>query len=118
MEITQVITALRGMNLGPVEIMPLHAQLSSAEQKRVFNPTSTRKIVVATNVAETSITIEYVTCVLPSSDRVLMRSLTILLLPFFLLATSLLLSIRVRLRRLSMRYVSLLSPLLKNDQSN
>lgn len=71
MEITQTITALRGMNLGPVEIMPLHAQLSSQEQKRVFLPTSNRKIVVATNIAETSITIECVLLPLSADGRAL-----------------------------------------------
>lgn len=46
------MNALRALNLGHVEIMPLHAQLSSQEQKRVFLPTTGRKIVVATNIAE------------------------------------------------------------------
>ncbi|EPQ60243.1 P-loop containing nucleoside triphosphate hydrolase protein [Gloeophyllum trabeum ATCC 11539] len=40
------------------DILPLHANLSSEEQRRVFLPTSKWKIVVATNVAETSITID------------------------------------------------------------
>lgn len=66
MEITQTINALRSMNLGPVEIMALHAQLSSQEQKRVFLPTTNRKIVVATNIAETSITIDDITIVVDS----------------------------------------------------
>ncbi|WWD16188.1 hypothetical protein CI109_100613 [Kwoniella shandongensis] len=58
MEIRQCITELLSTSLGPVEIMPLHANLSSAEQRRVFLPTTPkRKIVVATNVAETSVTI-------------------------------------------------------------
>ncbi|WWC60817.1 uncharacterized protein I303_103393 [Kwoniella dejecticola CBS 10117] len=58
MEIRQCITELQNTSLGPVEIMPLHANLSSAEQRRVFLPTAPRrKIVVATNVAETSVTI-------------------------------------------------------------
>lgn len=58
MEIRQCITELQSNNLGAVEIMPLHANLSSAEQKSVFLSTAPkRKIVVATNVAETSVTI-------------------------------------------------------------
>ncbi|KZT27687.1 P-loop containing nucleoside triphosphate hydrolase protein [Neolentinus lepideus HHB14362 ss-1] len=40
------------------DIFPLHANLSSDEQRLVFNATSKWKIVVATNVAETSITID------------------------------------------------------------
>ncbi|WWD01093.1 hypothetical protein V866_008031 [Kwoniella sp. B9012] len=58
MEIRQCINELQNTALGPVEIMPLHANLSSAEQRKVFLPTAPkRKIVVATNVAETSVTI-------------------------------------------------------------
>ncbi|WVN86613.1 uncharacterized protein L203_101781 [Cryptococcus depauperatus CBS 7841] len=58
MEIRQCINELQSSTLGIVEIMPLHANLSSSEQRRVFLPTRPkRKIVVATNVAETSVTI-------------------------------------------------------------
>ncbi|MEY4940080.1 MAG: hypothetical protein RIQ93_1815 [Verrucomicrobiota bacterium] len=41
----------------PVEIVPLFGRLSNAEQQRVFAPTQRRKIVLATNIAETSLTI-------------------------------------------------------------
>ncbi|MBM7817617.1 ATP-dependent helicase HrpA [Cellulosimicrobium cellulans] len=40
-----------------VEILPLYARLSSAEQHRVFQAHSSRRIVLATNVAETSLTV-------------------------------------------------------------
>lgn len=40
-----------------VEILPLFARLSFAEQERVFKPGNTRRIVLATNVAETSLTV-------------------------------------------------------------
>jgi ATP-dependent helicase HrpA len=39
------------------EVLPLYARLSAAEQHRVFAPHSTRRIVLATNVAETSLTV-------------------------------------------------------------
>ncbi|MFL4905371.1 ATP-dependent RNA helicase HrpA [Streptomyces sp. MMS24-I2-30] len=39
------------------EILPLYARLSHAEQHRVFQPHSGRRIVLATNVAETSLTV-------------------------------------------------------------
>jgi len=41
-------------------LLPLHSSLSTAEQTAVFDlpPKGTRKIVFATNIAETSITIE------------------------------------------------------------
>ncbi|EJT97204.1 P-loop containing nucleoside triphosphate hydrolase protein [Dacryopinax primogenitus] len=56
-EIKQCITSLNSIR--PALILPLHANLSPAEQKLVFPspPKGHRKIVVATNVAETSITI-------------------------------------------------------------
>ena len=58
MEIRQCVSELQSAALGSVEILPLHANLTSAEQKRVFLSTKPRrKIVVATNVAETSVTI-------------------------------------------------------------
>jgi ATP-dependent helicase HrpA len=43
---------------GPArEIVPLYARLSADEQDRVFSPGSARRIVLATNVAETSLTV-------------------------------------------------------------
>ncbi|BCJ29255.1 ATP-dependent RNA helicase HrpA [Actinocatenispora sera] len=40
-----------------LEILPLYARLSSAEQHRVFQPHRGRRVVLATNVAETSLTV-------------------------------------------------------------
>lgn len=58
MEIRQCVSELESVSLGNVAILPLHANLSSEDQRRVFLPTKPRrKIVVATNVAETSVTI-------------------------------------------------------------
>lgn len=42
---------------GPTVILPLFGRLSAAEQNRIFRPVKGQKIVVATNVAETSITV-------------------------------------------------------------
>ncbi|KAG1251337.1 hypothetical protein G6F68_012321 [Rhizopus microsporus] len=69
-EIKNCIEAIQG-SVGvsdSVEILPLHANLSPQEQTRVFRkvPNHVRKIVVATNVAETSITIEGVVYVIDS----------------------------------------------------
>ena len=41
----------------PAEVLPLYARLSQAEQDRVFEPHDARRIVLATNVAETSLTV-------------------------------------------------------------
>ncbi|HEY3018956.1 MAG TPA: ATP-dependent RNA helicase HrpA, partial [Solirubrobacteraceae bacterium] len=56
-EIRDTADALAG-RLGPgVELLPLYARLSSAEQQRAFRPHAGRRIVLATNVAETSLTV-------------------------------------------------------------
>ncbi|OYY73928.1 MAG: ATP-dependent RNA helicase HrpA [Gammaproteobacteria bacterium 28-57-27] len=44
-------------HLGATEILPLYARLSAADQARVFQKHHTRRIVLATNVAETSLTV-------------------------------------------------------------
>ncbi len=40
-----------------IEVLPLYARLTAAEQQRIFEPHSLRRIVLATNVAETSLTV-------------------------------------------------------------
>ncbi|NLD69010.1 MAG: ATP-dependent RNA helicase HrpA, partial [Limnobacter sp.] len=42
---------------GAIEILPLYSRLSAADQQRVFSPSRGRRIVLATNVAETSLTV-------------------------------------------------------------
>ena len=56
-EIRDVVDALEGLNLPATTILPLYGRLSAAEQHRVFSRTSGRRIVVSTNVAETSLTV-------------------------------------------------------------
>lgn len=56
-EIRDAADALTGMDLPDTEILPLFARLSAAEQHRVFSRHSGRRIVLATNVAETSLTV-------------------------------------------------------------
>jgi ATP-dependent RNA helicase DDX35 len=82
-----------GTSLNPnmtMQVLPLYAGLSNDQQMRVFKatPQSTRKVVVATNIAETSVTIEGVVYVIdcgfvkvreqhivvPASKRVLIRT--------------------------------------------
>ncbi|WP_119395554.1 ATP-dependent RNA helicase HrpA [Salinibius halmophilus] len=48
---------LKKANLGHIDILPLYARLSSSEQQKVFNPQGRRRIVLSTNVAETSLTV-------------------------------------------------------------
>ena len=56
-EIRDTAEALRRLDMPSTEILPLYARLSTAEQHRVFRPHSGRRIVLATNVAETSLTV-------------------------------------------------------------
>jgi hypothetical protein len=65
-EINEVIGGLRRYKLEGVTILPLHGQLESAEQRKVFQHYGGSKIVVATNVAETSITIDDIDAVVDS----------------------------------------------------
>ncbi|SDR31009.1 ATP-dependent RNA helicase HrpA [Thermostaphylospora chromogena] len=56
-EIRDTAEALAKQNHHDAEILPLYARLSAAEQHRVFQRHSRRRIVLATNVAETSLTV-------------------------------------------------------------
>ncbi|TFW24173.1 ATP-dependent RNA helicase HrpA, partial [Duganella callida] len=56
-EIRDTAEALRKHHPPHVEILPLFARLSAEEQERVFKTTNARRIVLATNVAETSLTV-------------------------------------------------------------
>jgi ATP-dependent helicase HrpB len=47
-------------------VLPLHGDLSPAEQDRAVSPTDRRKVILSTNVAESSVTIEGVTAVIDS----------------------------------------------------
>ena len=51
--------ALRGS-----EVLPLYSRLSQADQERVFAPHYERRVVLATNVAETSLTVPGIRCVI------------------------------------------------------
>ncbi|CAO1621837.1 unnamed protein product [Sympodiomycopsis kandeliae] len=68
-EIRQAVDSIRSAMQGSaVEILPLHSNLSNEEQQQVFKPcrAGARKVVVATNVAEASITIDGITAVIDS----------------------------------------------------
>ncbi len=70
-EIRDAADALSDLKLKHTEIMPLYARLSSAEQHRVFQPHTGRRIVIATNVAETSLTVPGIRSVVdPGTARI------------------------------------------------
>ena len=59
-EIRDTAEALRGaagFNPHTTEVLPLYARLPTADQQRVFQPHTGRRIILATNVAETSLTV-------------------------------------------------------------
>lgn len=56
-EINDTADFLKGAKLRDTEILPLYARLSADEQNRIFRPHAGRRIVLSTNVAETSLTV-------------------------------------------------------------
>ncbi len=69
--IREAADALSDLNLHQTEIFPLYARLSSAEQHRVFQAHKGRRIVLATNVAETSVTVPGIRYVIdPGNARI------------------------------------------------
>jgi ATP-dependent helicase HrpA len=56
-EIRETAETLRKHHPPSTEILPLFARQGPAEQARVFQPHGTRRVVLATNVAETSLTV-------------------------------------------------------------
>ena len=65
-DIRETCDLLAGRFREEIVILPLFSRLSAAQQQQVFRPLTTRKIVVATNVAETSITIPGIRFVIDS----------------------------------------------------
>ncbi len=56
-EIRETAETLRKHGLRATEVLPLYARLSPQEQAKIFRPSGLRRIVLATNVAETSLTV-------------------------------------------------------------
>ncbi|HEY5037231.1 MAG TPA: helicase-related protein, partial [Chthoniobacterales bacterium] len=66
-EITRTISAIRASRVGSrFVVLPLYSELPPAEQDAAISPNEKRKIIVATNVAETSLTIDGVRVVIDS----------------------------------------------------
>jgi len=79
-EIRDTADAVRGMygkDARPTEVLPLYGRLSAAEQHRVFEPSAVagvrRRIILATNVAETSLTVPGIRYVVDSGTARISR---------------------------------------------
>ncbi len=70
-EITRIAEKLQGTLAADIDVYPLYGQLTPAEQDRAITPAppGRRKVVLATSIAETSLTIEGVTIVVDSGWR-------------------------------------------------
>ena len=70
-EIRDTAEALQKQNLKHREILPLFARLSAQEQNKIFHPSGLNRIVLATNVAETSLTVPGIKYVIdPGTARI------------------------------------------------
>src|SRR6266704_1222146 len=70
-EIRDTADALAGGPYADLDVVPLYARLSAAEQHRVFEPHRGRRVVLATNVAETSLTVPGIRYVIdPGTARI------------------------------------------------
>jgi ATP-dependent helicase HrpA len=70
-EIRDTADALAGAATPDLEVVPLYGRLSAAEQHRVFSKHSSRRVVLATNVAETSLTVPGIKYVIdPGTARI------------------------------------------------
>ncbi len=72
-DIRETAELLEGRRLGPLEIVPLYGRLAAADQQRVFAPGRHRRIVLATNIAETSLTIPGIRFVIDTGEARISR---------------------------------------------
>ncbi|MEM8903781.1 MAG: ATP-dependent RNA helicase HrpA, partial [Actinomycetota bacterium] len=73
-EIDDATTAIAATERPEVEVLPLFARLTNAEQQRVFEPHDGRRVIVATNVAETSLTVPGIRAVVDAGTARIARA--------------------------------------------
>lgn len=56
-EIGDAVDAINARFRGEIDVLSLYSRLSSGEQQRIFEPHDRRRVVVSTNIAETSVTV-------------------------------------------------------------
>ena len=72
-DIREAADRLRREQLRDTDILPLFGRLSLADQQRVFRPQAARRIVLATNVAETSLTVPRIKAVIDTGTARISR---------------------------------------------
>src|SRR5690554_6413152 len=72
-EIRECAEVLRKAQLKHTEILPLYARLSPSEQQKIFQSSPARKVILATNVAETSLTVPGIRYVIDSGTARISR---------------------------------------------
>ena len=72
-EIREAADLLSGRNYRNTEVLPLFGRLAVSDQQKVFNPGAMRRIILATNVAETSVTIPRIRFVIDSGQARIKR---------------------------------------------
>ena len=72
-EIRDATDLLAGRNYRNTEVLPLFGRLAVGDQQKVFNPGNQRRIILATNVAETSVTIPRIRFVIDSGQARIKR---------------------------------------------
>ena len=72
-EIRETEQELARRNLRSTTVQPLYSRLSASEQSRVFSPVPGRRVILATNVAETSLTIPGIVYVIDTGTARLSR---------------------------------------------
>jgi RNA helicase HrpA len=65
-EIYKTIREIEALRLPGIIILPLYGQMSPEEQDKIFEETNERKVIVATNIAETSVTVPGIRYVIDS----------------------------------------------------
>jgi ATP-dependent helicase HrpB len=72
-EIRRTMAKLEESLAGEVDVVPLYGDLSAEDQDRALQPGARRKVILATNIAETSLTIEGVTTVIDAGLAKVLR---------------------------------------------
>jgi ATP-dependent helicase HrpB len=72
-EINRALADVRAAVAGAADVLPLHGSLSPDEQDRVIVPGDRRRIILATNIAETSLTVPGVTAVVDTGFQKIAR---------------------------------------------